>query len=89
MMEKIIFDREAAEPSYGSYKEDLVAEYIWLDAKTAKLYRYVHSDDFEKLAKEERDELKSQLNLMQNLLMVIGDRAKRAQLWDQIVNILQ
>jgi len=87
--DKEIFDKEAAEPSYGKYKEDLVSEYIWLDSKTAKLYRYVHSDEFEELENQEKEDMESQLATQRTLLKIIGDRARRNGLWGQIQNIIQ
>ena len=87
--DKEIFDKEAMEPSYGEYKEDLVSEYLWLDSKTAKLYRYIHSDAFEKLPDLEKDDLGSQLATYKTFLKIVGDRARRNGLWDQIQNIIQ
>ncbi len=71
MNEEDIMSKEFSRPPYDGYCEDLVREYLWLDSRIGRLYRYVESDGFLELPEHERDCLQFQLNLMQSLRSVL------------------
>ena len=84
-----VFKQEMSSPSYETYKEDLVGEYIWLDSKTQKLYRYMQDDSFQELDENDQRELMDKYMLMTQLKDLIWYRAGEKDLRKEINLLLQ
>ena len=84
-----VFKQEMSSPSYETYKEDLVGEYIWLDSKTQKLYRYMQDDSFQELDENDQRELMDKYMLMTQLKDLVWYRAGEKDLRKEINLLLQ
>jgi hypothetical protein len=89
MDDEDVFKQEMGSPSYETYKEDLVGEYIWLDSKTQKLYRYMQDDSFQDLDENDQRELMDKYMLMTQLKDLVWYRAGEKDLRKEINLLLQ
>ena len=87
--EEDIFRQEMSSPPYEAYHEDLVGEYLWLDSKAGKIYRYMQDDSFGELPDDDQGELLEKYMLIKQLMEVVWYRAERKGLTDEIRNLLQ
>ena len=88
MIEEVI-QKEFSKPSYAVYEEDLVTDYLFMESRCGKLYRYIGSDEFILLDPETRRLHEKHLEVLQDLLKIIGEKARKAGCWPEIVNLMQ
>ena len=88
MIEEVT-QKEFSKPGYAAYEEDLVTDYLFIESRCGKLYRYVGSDAFMLLDPETRRLHERHLEALQNLLKIIGEKARKDGCYPEIVNLMQ
>ncbi len=87
--EDFVFSDEFSRPSYAPYVEDLVGEYLWVDSKAMRLYRYMQDDSFHELPENDQKDLMDKYIMLGNLRDLLWHRAREKGVDGEIRNLLQ
>ncbi len=81
---------EFSSPIEQEWKENIVEEYLTLDLRIGKLYRFIEwSQEFGRMDKDTQDMMRTRLELYKRLRVILNGIAEREGVWEEIRNLMQ